>query len=115
MNQQESSRVLGFLAVARPDSQQMKSHIINSLNALLMSNDPASVRFSQVFIESMHSVAANVLNEATNPIPPQAYQHFTESQSGQGYGGQPTKPMPVSQSPEAAFEAIINRASLILG
>lgn len=115
MNQQEASRVVGFLATAKPNTEAMKGHIVNSINALLLSADPVSVRFSQIFTEAINRASSNVLNESANPmLPPQAMQPFnSRPQQPQ----QPQYQQPIQQhqnSPSEILEAIHNRAALLV-
>jgi len=114
MNQQEASRVVAFLAQAKPTTDTMKGHIVNSINALLMSPDPMSVRFCQVLAESMNRAAGSVLNESASPVPPQAMQQFGQ-QPVQQQSAQQQQQQLLSESPEKVLEAISNRAAMLLG
>jgi len=71
MLQAEAVKVVNFLAKARAEGD-MKGHIINSLNALMMSNDPVSTRFTQILSEAVNRAAGAVLNESAGiPAVPQ--------------------------------------------
>ena len=109
MTSQEASRVVGFLATAKPNTDTMKGHIVNSINALLMSPDPVSSRFCQMLTESMNRSASQVLNESANPaLPPQALQPFGRPQS------QPQPQQQQQNTPEAILEAINDRAAMLM-
>ena len=67
MTPADASKVLNFLSKAKIDSDIMKGHIINSLNACMQSQDPASVRFCQILSESINRAATGVLTESAAP------------------------------------------------
>lgn len=114
MNQQEASRVVAFLSTARPTNDTMKGHIVNSINALLMSPDPVSVRFSQTFVEAVNNMAGTVLNEASNPVPPQARMPFGIQPPAQPQRPQQQPRQTAPESTESLLEQINNRAALLM-
>lgn len=67
MTPAESTKVINFLATVKADSNVMKGHIINSLNALMMSTDPVSTRFCAVLSESINRASSSILNESAPP------------------------------------------------
>jgi len=103
MLQTEAVKVVNFLAKARADGE-MKGHIINSLNALMMSNDPVSIRFTQILSEAVNRAAGAVLNESAGiPAVPQ-FQPQPMQLPGQ----------PAAMTPKAMLESIQDHAARLM-
>lgn len=103
MLQSEAVKVVNFLAKVRAEGE-MKGHIINSLNALMMSNDPVSTRFTQILSEAVNRAAGAVLNESAGiPAVPQ-FQPQPMAIPGQ----QP------AMTPKALMESIQDHAARLL-
>jgi hypothetical protein len=101
MVQADAVKVVNFLAKTKAEGA-MKGHIINSLNALMMSDDPVSVRFTQILSEAVNRAAGAVLNESAGiPNVPQ-YQPF-QSQM-------PNQPV----TPQALSESILDHAARLM-
>ena len=104
MVQADAVKVVNFLAKTRAEGA-MKGHIINSLNALMMSDDPVSVRFTQILSEAVNRAAGAVLNESAGiPNVPQF-----QPQAGSVFS-QPAQPGQ-KMTPQSLLEAIQNRAA----
>jgi hypothetical protein len=105
MLQAEAVKVVNFLAKTRAEGD-MKGHIINSLNALMMSNDPVSIRFTQILSEAVNRAAGAVLNESAGiPSVPQFQPQPMQ------YPGQSAAP---AATPKAILESIQDHAARLL-
>lgn len=105
MVQAEAVKVVNFLAKARAEGT-MKGHIINSLNALMMSDDPVSVRFTQILSEAVNRAAGAVLNESAGiPAVPQFQPQPMQ------FPGQPAAP---AMTPKAILESIQDHAARLM-
>lgn len=101
MVQADAVKVVNFLAKAKAEGA-MKGHIINSLNALLMSDDPVSVRFTQILSEAVNRAAGAVLNESAGI--PNVPQFQPQQSQAPGQPGQ-------QFTPQAILESIQSRAA----
>ena len=105
MNRDQVNQVVSFLAKVKPEGE-MKAHVINSLNALMQSNDPMSNRFLQVFAEAMNRAAVTVLNESAGVPNVPAFVPFSQPT--------PTPTQNKPATPEMLSESILAHAEKLM-
>ena len=109
MQAAEASKIVSFMSKVKMDNDPMKAWVMNAMNALMSSPDPVSIRFCQLFNESLNKSAVAVINESAGapPVIPSA-----PAAAPAAPAAQPANPATAPAG--VVLESIMDRASMLM-